>query len=270
MDYTYCEEFADKVFFRCDNSAMYVFDNGYGAIVECNESVLCITIIKDIDGHGFNYAYPDFAHGYSVITGVETQYLIYWLTQINEIKGGHKMTKLDTLKKQAADLEAKLEESTEQLKNMKAEIDRLENGWEMKCPYEFDEKYWFLYSDGTIDYSLWFNVMVDEERFKTGNTFPTEEAAQLESKRRNLLTRFRAFRDECNGDWKPVFGKQCKTSKFLIVYSWDSIDEQYKLKSLELGSSNLFHQFGYFKNKEDAQRAIELFGDEIKRLYVEG
>ena len=30
-----------------------------------------------------------------------------------------------------------------------------------------------------------------------------------------------------------------------------------------------FESFGCFKNREDAQRAIELFGDEIKRLYVE-
>lgn len=53
-------------------------------------------------------------------------------------------------------------------------------------------------------------------------------------------------------------------------FIWDSKDEQYKLKSLELGSSDLFHQFGYFKNQEDCKRAIDLFGDEIKELFVEG
>lgn len=30
-----------------------------------------------------------------------------------------------------------------------------------------------------------------------------------------------------------------------------------------------FYLFGYFKNYEDCNTAIELFGDEIKRLYVE-
>ena len=30
-----------------------------------------------------------------------------------------------------------------------------------------------------------------------------------------------------------------------------------------------FSLFGYFKNEEDAERAIELFGDEIKELFVE-
>ena len=37
------------------------------------------------------------------------------------------MTNLKTLKQQTADMEAKLNE-------MKAEIERMENGWEMKCP----------------------------------------------------------------------------------------------------------------------------------------
>ena len=46
------------------------------------------------------------------------------------------MSNLETLKQQTADLEAKLEETTEKLKSMKAEIDRLENGWEMKCSYK--------------------------------------------------------------------------------------------------------------------------------------
>nr|DAO01974.1 MAG TPA: hypothetical protein [Caudoviricetes sp.] len=77
------------------------------------------------------------------------------------------------------------------------------------------------------------------------------------------------FRDKCNDGWEPVSGKQCKTSKFFIGYGWNSIDEQYKLKSLELGSSNLFHQFGCFKNREDCDKAIELFGDEIKALFVD-
>ena len=53
------------------------------------------------------------------------------------------MTKLKTLKKQTADLEAKLEE-------MKAEIDRLENGWEMKCPYEYGDKHYCIQSSGDV------------------------------------------------------------------------------------------------------------------------
>lgn len=263
MNYTHCERFKDYVKYQSDDSTMYEFDNGYGVIVEYNKSVdnLWITIIKDIDGHGFNYAYPDFAHGFCRITGVKVYHLILWLQQINEIKGGHKMTKLDTLKKQTADLEAKLEESAEQLKEMKAEIDRLENGWEMKCPYEDEDVYWFIHNN-VVEWECWEDTKLDKERFEAGNTFSTEKAALLEAKRRNLLTRFRAFRNECNGDWKFNWDDTLDNKYFLKIRNGDFSIDYYV-------ETNMFHTFGYFKNAQDAQRAIELFGDEIKRLYVE-
>lgn len=257
MNYTHCERFKDYVKYQSDDSTMYEFDNGYSAIVEYNKSVdnLWITIIKDIDGHGFNYAYPDFAHGFCRITGVKVYHLILWLQQINEIKGGHKMTNLDTLKQQTADLEAKLKE-------MKAEIDRLENGWEMKCPYKNGELYFVLYPSGGITESYWDGDSTDKNRFEQGNIFLTREAAELEVKRRNLLTRFRAFRDECNGDWKPEWTEN--TYKWSIYFNIDH-------KMFFVGSSfiqNDFCLFGYFKNKEDTKRAIDLFGDEIKELFM--
>lgn len=242
---------------------MYEFDNGYGAIVEYNESVdnLWITIIKDIDGNNFNYAYPDFAHGYSRITGVETHHLFLWLQQINEIKGGHKMTKLETLKKQTAEMEAKLEESTAQLKKMKAEIERLENGWEMKCPYEEGDTVFKLGDDGLSWEYRWNCMVIDEGRFEQGNIFPTREEAQLESKRRNLLTRFRAFRDECNDGWKPDWMSGLYNKYFFKFINGDFSIDYYV-------ETNMFHTFGYFKNEQDAQRAIDLFGDEIKELFM--
>lgn len=145
----------------------------------------------------------------------------------------------------------------------------MEDKWEMKPPYKIGDEYWLLTCFGGFQKKEWTNNLFDEIVSVQGNTFPTQEAIELEIKRRKLLTRFRAFRDECNNGWKPDFGEKCKTSKFLIAYSWDSKDDQYKLKPLELGSSNLFNQFGYFKNKQDAERAIELFGGEIKELFVD-
>lgn len=258
MNYTHCERFKDYVKYQSDDSTMYEFDNGYGAIVEYNKSVdnLWITIIKDIDGHGFNYAYPDFAHGFCRITGVKVYYLILWLQQINEIKGGHKMTNLDTLKQQTADLEAKLKE-------MKAEIDRLENGWEMKCPYKNGDDHFVLYDDGAIGNEKFLFYSEDNGRFEQGNIFKTREKAELEAKRRNLLTRFRAFRDECNGDWK-VDWKNHSDRKYYISFVGKA-----KLTIFYTGTTNNFQLFGFFKNEQDVQRAIDLFGDEIKELYVD-
>lgn len=76
-----------------------------------------------------------------------------------------------------------------------------EDTWKMKCPLKDGDEYWFIY-DNVVDWEYWEDTSLDTERFDAGNVFSTEEAALLEAKRRNLLTRFRAFRDECNGDWK--------------------------------------------------------------------
>ena len=140
--------------------------------------------------------------------------------------------------------------------------DEEEDTWEMKCPYKQGDEYWCLYSYGAIYSSFWSGTWEDKDRFNSGNTFPTKEAAELEARRRKLLTRFRAFRDECNGDWKPDWSN--RDEKWEIDYTEEGV------KALFSYVTNSFSTFGYFKNEQDAQRAIELFGDEIKELFVEG
>lgn len=139
-----------------------------------------------------------------------------------------------------------------------------EDTWEMKCPYKLGKKTWFIYSYGNVDCSFWLNSSEDNDKFSQGNIFPTKEAAELESKRRNLLTRFRAFRDECNGNWKLDW-KSHLDSKYYISFVGKA-----KLVIFYTGTTNNFQLFGFFKNKADCERAIELFGDEIKELFVEG
>lgn len=137
-----------------------------------------------------------------------------------------------------------------------------EDGWEMKCPYSKDDEYWFIYSYGDIDSAIWFDSLEDNRRLKLGNAFPTEEAEELEAKRRYLLTRFKAFRDECNGDWQVDWSKQ--DIKYFLSYSkkFDVIYVNY------ISAPERFNLFGYFKNESDANKAVELFGDEIKRLWI--
>lgn len=138
-----------------------------------------------------------------------------------------------------------------------------EDEWKMKIPYKYGDEYWFIFDNGHIDIDCWEGHATDFDRFKTGNAYPTEETAELEAKRRNLLTRFRAFRDECNGDWEPNFSDD--EEKYYLYYS--ILEECIDIGWIVLGCS--FNIFGYFKNQEDAERAIELYGDEIKALFVD-
>jgi hypothetical protein len=137
-----------------------------------------------------------------------------------------------------------------------------EDEWEMKCPYKIGDNYWIICDSGEFEKVIWNDNNLDKEVFIAGNAFLTREAAELEAKRRNLLTRFRAFRDECNGDWKADWSDYDK--KWSISKDKDELFDTWTM------GIKTFVTFGYFKNKKDAQRAIELFGDEIKELFVEG
>lgn len=156
------------------------------------------------------------------------------------------MTNLETLKQQTAEMESKLEESTAKLKEMKAEIDRLGNGWEMKCPYKDGDEYYFVGANGLAKYDSWDNYDFEKRAFAQGNIFKTKQAAELEAKRRNLLTRFRAYRDECNGDWKADFKNKIAKNEA----KWNISYYNGKLQAACTNTFNDFVVFGYFKKKE--------------------
>lgn len=160
----------------------------------------------------------------------------------------------DEFRKWVVDFGDKLSKVLDDIQNSKKE----EDTWKMKCPFENGDEYYLLKSSGDFQKMEWTNHLFDELSLIQGNIFTTEEAVNLEVKRRKLLTRFRAFRNECNR------GLSVQDEKWEIDY------KDKKLKSLWLPNSiNGFPTFGYFKNREDAERAIELFGDEIKELFVD-
>lgn len=139
-----------------------------------------------------------------------------------------------------------------------------EDAWEMECPLKDGDEYWFINDFGSVRIDRWCGCETDMDKFNIGNAFQTEYEADLEAKRRKLLTRFRAFRDECNDGWKPDWRKNDAKYYFYI----SSTDGEIGINDIYFYET--FPLFGYFKNEKDAEHAIELFGDEIKRLYVEG
>lgn len=129
---------------------------------------------------------------------------------------------------------------------------------------EIDDIYYTINIDGEVGNSWWGNDRYDKKRSRVGNVFYTRQEAEKECDRRNLLTRFRQFRDKCNGDWKPDWQNQ-REHKLCILFNHD-------LNELKIDTHSFlqpFEPFGYFKNESDCDRAIELFGDEIKRLFLE-
>ena len=155
-------------------------------------------------------------------------------------------------------------EKLEKLKKEREELDkRIKTLEYAESVFEEGDKIYHVDEYGNVNSGNWGNHEWIYGAFNQGHIFRTKKEAETEPKRRNLLTRFRAFRDECNGDWKVDWNdvyqdkhiiKRDKEGNFLVVKYW---------------TVNEFNLFGYFKDYKDAKRAIELFGDEIKKLFVD-
>lgn len=151
----------------------------------------------------------------------------------------------------------------EELKKQRVELDkRIEALEYAERAFEEGEPVWFIDHFGNIQRSSWGNQAWIDSAFIQGNVFQTGKAAELEVKRRNLLTRFRAFRDESNGNWK-INWNDVDQEKYII-----KCDKERDLYVVAYWTINEFNLFGYFKDDKDAKRAIELFGDEIIELFM--
>lgn len=168
------------------------------------------------------------------------------------------MSRVVEIQKQIEELEKKTQELQKEL-----EIEKQKN--EIEYPFEDNEEYWLVTTKGTIRADEWSNNIIDiKYYYKQGNIFKTKVEAEKEADRRNLLKRFRQFKNKCNGDWKPDWKDRCE-DKFCILFNHESSELVLNWYTYV----QPFESFGCFKNSEDAKRAIQLFGDEIKRLYVE-
>lgn len=127
---------------------------------------------------------------------------------------------------------------------------------------EEGEDIWFVDQFGNIQWARWGNQAWSDVAFTQGHIFKTEKEARLEAQRRNLLQRFKMFRDKCNDEWEPDWRSHLDR-KYYILCGVKGIRVSY------VGTNNDFCLFGYFKNEEDCERALELFRDEIKELFVE-
>lgn len=165
------------------------------------------------------------------------------------------------------ELEKQLTELDERKVALQKELELEKQKTVIDYPFEESEEYWGLDIDGELIFDRWTGCKYDEDCFEVGNTFKTSQEAKKERDKRILLTRFRQFRDKCNGDWTPDWE--------VIEDSYNYYIEMYygygnaKLRTDWSPSSDSFNLFGYFEKKEDCDRAIELFGNEIKRLWVE-
>lgn len=163
------------------------------------------------------------------------------------------MSRITELEKQITELDERKVALQQEL-----ELEKLK---EVECPFKYGDRYFLLPSDGIIANLPWEDYHFDKDALLQGHIFKTQQEAERERDRRALLTRFRQFRDKCNIDWKPTINEK----KYYIFFNF----EERKFKIDCYCQIGLFDLFGAFENEADCERAIELFGDEIKQLFLE-
>lgn len=162
------------------------------------------------------------------------------------------MGKLEEFKEQRVELHKRMVE-------LDHSIETLTNA---KWLFEEGEDIWFVDHFGNIQWGRWGNQAWSDVAFTQGHIFKTDKGARLEAQRRNLLQRFKMFRDKCNDGWEPDW-KNENSCKYCLLF------EGNEFSVVRFYLDNMFNHFGYFKNKNDALKAIELYGDEIKTLFVD-
>lgn len=160
-----------------------------------------------------------------------------------------------------------LTEIAQKVKELMDELEKLqpeEKTTDFEYPFEIGDTFFFIDVVGEPAERNWSNYVNEKHAYLQGNIFKTKEEVYKERDKRELLMRFNQFRDKCNGDWKPDFTN--------FAQDKHSIQFNYNLGTFTIynvGYMDGLRLLGCFKERKDAERAIELFGDEIKRLYVE-
>ena len=156
-----------------------------------------------------------------------------------------------------AELEDKVKVLLDEIETLKRE----KKNETFEYPFEPNEDYWLVEENSGIENNRWNYTPYDKLRYDQGHIFKTKQEAERERDKRALLTRFKQFRDKCNREWKPG----TYDCKYFISYDGSK-------NVLESGWNDVwdnFNTFGYFYDERDCLRAIDLFGDEIKRLWVD-
>lgn len=162
------------------------------------------------------------------------------------------MERIEELKAQAKELEFNKRQMEKRLYEIELKIAELK-----------DQRY-YLNAYGGISFVPKFFDEKSVKRMKQqGNFFETIEEGEKESKKRDLKNEIKEYRNECNGSWKPDWKNENEAKYSLRTERDESVT------FFASYYSNHHPEFGYFKRIVDVEKAIELFGDRILKLYVE-
>ena len=165
-----------------------------------------------------------------------------------------------------------LKEFNEKVEQLKDELfSKLEDKKKFELTYPEDEDFVsFIDSDIGSIFTRRYNSNDPTDRylFEYGIYFKTEKEAERYLKERKLLFTLHQYAKEKNEGWEPDWEDEKQRKVFITYYK--SSTGAFRLTDERTWVSNRFSELPYFKSIEIAQECIELFGDEIKEVLVNG
>lgn len=169
-----------------------------------------------------------------------------------------------------------INEIKEGLKGLLDRLDKLENKiylppspfyyYQVDLPQDGERLYFIDNVQSTI-LSKIFDIsnMNDVKRFENGLFFETKEEAEQYLKECKLIFKLKQWAKLKNDGWKQDW-EEDEGKKWYVYYN--HIEES--LKVMWGYNSTNFIKLPYFKTEEIAQACIDLFGEEIKEVLVNG
>lgn len=162
------------------------------------------------------------------------------------------MEKIEDLKRKAKELEYNKKQLETQIQKITEEIELLKS-----------QRYYLNAFEYIANIPSYFDEPTVKRMKGNGNYFETIEEAEKEIKKRELKRAIEEYRNECNGSWKPDWKNENEAKYSLRTERDESVT------FFASYYSNHHPEFGYFKRIVDVEKAIELFGDRILKLYVD-
>lgn len=125
-----------------------------------------------------------------------------------------------------------------------------------------NEKYYYVRSDGGIDYSIWNNDKCDNNSCTIGNCFKDKEEAKFTAEKLKVIAELKRFAQE--HDKLEINWNDSDQNKYYFYYN--SIYKKIDIGFVYGMKTNTI----YFTSQEIAEQAIKAIGEErIKRYYLE-
>lgn len=165
--------------------------------------------------------------------------------------------------------------TTEEMETLKAILEKLRND-DAKDElfnepfFMHGDNYYYISEYGEVFRSSWYADEEDFAKFNSGNVFGTREEAEIELKKREILSKLKRYSKWC---WEQLQSEKIEkeawkdnvSSKFFIRYQTKR-DEVIVSSVIQHKDVNNI----YFPTAENAHKAIKMIGEENLKKYVFG